>query len=90
MRLVGATNMHIRGPFIFEGLLAGLAGALIAVGVLAAIRFEVLPRFADATAFVSLATIHVDEPVLAGELLAIGAAIGFVASWFSVGRYLRT
>ena len=30
-----------------------------------------------------------NELQLAGELLLVGAAVGFVASWFSVGRYLR-
>jgi hypothetical protein len=31
----------------------------------------------------------VDELQLAGELLLVGAVVGFVSSWFSVGRYLR-
>ncbi len=36
MKLVGATNWFIRGPFMLEGLLTGLAGALSAVILLAA------------------------------------------------------
>ena len=32
---------------------------------------------------------HVNELQLAGELLLVGAAVGLVASWLSVGRYLR-
>ncbi len=90
MQLVGATNMHIRGPFICEGLLAGFIGALIAVAILAAARFELLPRLTESLAFVSIGTVKVDELLLAGQLLGTGAAIGFVAAWFSVGRYLRT
>jgi hypothetical protein len=31
-----------------------------------------------------------DARLLAGELVAVGAAIGIVASWISVGRHLRT
>jgi cell division transport system permease protein len=90
MQLVGATNMHIRGPFICEGLLSGLAGALIAVAILAVARFELVPRLAESLSFVSFSSVNVDEPLLAGQLILAGAAIGFFAAWFSVGRYLRT
>src|SRR5207253_10882774 len=31
MKLVGATNWFVRGPFMVEGLLCGLAGSLLAV-----------------------------------------------------------
>ena len=31
MKLVGATNWFVRGPFMLEGLLCGLGGALLAV-----------------------------------------------------------
>jgi cell division transport system permease protein len=90
MQLVGATNMYIRWPFMVEGLIAGVLGAALAIGLLAAARFELLPRITESLSFASLATIKVDEPLLAGQLLGVGAAIGFVAAWFSVGRYLKT
>ena len=87
MQLVGATNGYIRGPFIMEGMVAGLAGALAAIGVLAIARWQVLPKLTAALAFVPF---HANEPLIAGELLAVGAAVGFIAAWISVGRYLRT
>ena len=34
MKLVGATNWFVRGPFMVEGLLCGLGGAVLAVLVL--------------------------------------------------------
>jgi len=87
MQLVGATNMYIRMPFIAEGMLAGLLGAGVALGVLALAEHQVVPKLASTLAFV---TFHVNELTLSLELLAVGAAVGLVASWFSVGRYLRT
>ncbi len=87
MQLVGATNMYIRMPFIAEGVLAGLLGAGVAIGVLAVAEHQVVPKLAQTLAFV---TFKVNEGTLCLELLACGAAVGLVASWFSVGRHLRT
>jgi cell division transport system permease protein len=87
MQLVGATNMYIRMPFIAEGMLAGLLGAGLAIGVLALAEHQVVPKLASTLAFV---TFRVNELTLSLELLAVGAAVGLIASWFSVGRHLRT
>jgi cell division transport system permease protein len=86
MQLVGATNMYIRMPFIAEGVLAGVLGALLAIGVLAIAQAQIIPKVAATLAFLPL---HANGPQLAGELLLTGAVVGLVASWFSVGRYLR-
>ncbi len=86
MQLVGATNMYIRMPFIAEGMLAGILGAAIALGVLYLARVELVPKLAATLAFVPF---HANEPLLAGQCLAVGAAVGFISAWFSVGRYLR-
>ena len=50
MQLVGATNTYIRLPFICEGLLDGLIGALVAVALLAVARATLWPRLLDAAA----------------------------------------
>ncbi len=50
MQLVGATSTYIRLPFIFEGLLDGLIGALLAIGLLALARVELWPRLLEALA----------------------------------------
>ncbi len=90
MQLVGATSTYIRLPFIFEGLLDGLIGALVAIGLLALARAELWPRLLEALPWAQLTVSPVDPRVLAGQLALIGAAIGVVASWISVGRHLRT
>ena len=45
MKLVGATNWFIRGPFMLEGLLCGLCGSLLAVILLFLGKTLVLPTF---------------------------------------------
>jgi cell division transport system permease protein len=90
MQLVGATNTYIRLPFICEGLLDGVIGALLAVGLLATARATLWPRLLEALPWAQLTAMPLDARLLAGELVAVGAAIGIVASWISVGRHLRT
>jgi cell division transport system permease protein len=90
MQLVGATNTYIRIPFICEGVLAGVVGALLAVGVLAIARATLWSRLLEALPWVKLSAMPVQPGVLIGELIVAGAAIGLVAAWISVGRHLHT
>ena len=86
MQLVGATNMYIRMPFIAEGIIAGVFGATVAIGVLALAQAQIVPKIAATLQFVPF---EVNELPLVGELLLVGAVVGLISSWFSVGRYLR-
>jgi cell division transport system permease protein len=90
MQLVGATNTYIRLPFICEGLLDGLIGALVALALLAGARAALWPRLLEALPWVQLTAMPVDARILAAQLILTGVAIGVLASWISVGRYLRT
>jgi len=90
MQLVGATSTYIRLPFICEGLLAGVIGALVAVALLAIAHAALWPRLLDALPWAQLTLSPVDVRLLAAELVAVGAAIGVAGSWISVGRHLRT
>ncbi|MDP9110338.1 MAG: permease-like cell division protein FtsX [Candidatus Eremiobacteraeota bacterium] len=90
MQLVGATNMYIRAPFICEGLLDGVLGALVAVIALAIARMTLWPKLLLALPWVQLNATSVDVPALILELFVAGGAIGLIASWISVGRHLRT
>ncbi len=90
MQLVGATNTYIRMPFICEGLLDGLLGALVAILLLDVGRAALWPKLVHALPFLQLGTSPIDPLTMAGELLLVGGLIGAVASWFSVGRHLKT
>jgi cell division transport system permease protein len=89
MQLVGASNTYIRLPFICEGLLDGVLGALVAVAILAVARWQLLPKITTALPFVPVDVLRVDPLSLTAELLGVGAAVGILASWVSVSRQLR-
>lgn len=91
-RLVGARNWFIRMPFIMEGLVHGLMGALLATG--GALAFDALWKrnFVDQVAFELLNQIvwsssDVVEAIII--VFVIGAITGAVGSGFAVGRFLR-
>jgi cell division transport system permease protein len=91
-RLVGARNWFIRLPFIVEGLVHGMLGALLAAG--GAFMFNALWRrnFVDQVAFELLNQIRWDTSDVWMSVLLIfgvGAITGAVGSGFAVGRFLR-
>jgi cell division transport system permease protein len=90
MQLVGATNTYIRMPFICEGLIDGTLGVVLAILLLAAARATLLSKIAMALPWLQLNSVHVDVASLVLQLFGVGAAVGVVASWIAVGRYLET
>jgi cell division transport system permease protein len=86
MKLVGATNWFVRGPFVLEGLICGLAGSVAAIVML------LLGRLAwDA---VVKTTQSSDVRALSFSLVAlilvgVGLAVGAVGSGLTMRRFLR-
>jgi cell division transport system permease protein len=89
MQLVGATSWTIRWPFVFEGLLTGLGGALLGLAVLWPAYNALAPKLVLNLPFLPLNLAAVPIGHLALELLLVGALVGMLASWLSVSRYLR-
>ena len=89
MRLVGASNGFIRGPFILEGTLEAILGALLAIGVLVAGVNAVLPKLANSMQFLSFAIPTQTLVATAGGLLALGVVIGLFGSAIAMRRYLK-
>jgi cell division transport system permease protein len=91
MRLVGASNVYIQLPFVLEGAIAGLVGALLACGGLAAlVQFAVNARIKPAfrftgTAFIDWGTLSSMVPVL----VVIGVALAAGSAVVTLQRYLR-
>ena len=80
MRLVGAPQSYVRGPFVMEGALHGAAGALTALIVLAAVFFSTRPNFLLplATAL-NLSSVRFLSPSLSLIIVAGGVAVGCIA-----------
>ena len=89
MQLVGASSAYIRLPFICEGFLDGILGALLALALLQLARYQLVPKVAAALPFIPMHATNINPATFALELLTIGAGVGILAAWLSVGRYLR-
>ena len=89
MRLVGASNGFIRGPFLMEGALHALIGSLLAVVILEIMRRTVMPSIQSALAFLALdVSMNVYAMVYVVLVLA-GLVIGLIGSTFAMRRYLK-
>ena len=87
MRLVGASDAFIRWPFVFEGALVGLFGALL---TLALLGFAAEPLSRAMVGFfnvlpLELGSVGRDTAIL---VLATGVGLGVLGSWVSVRTYL--
>ena len=89
MKLVGATEWFVRGPFLIEGILTGLIAAAIA---LTAVLFAYRPfveRFRADLFFIPLYYDPGYVAQLAQELLWAGAILGALGSYIGVRRFVR-
>lgn len=89
MRLVGASNGFIRGPFLMEGTLEALIAALLAIGALAAGSNALLGKLSDTLSFLSFDIAQSTVFATYGLLLAIGVVIGLFGSAMAMRRYLK-
>jgi cell division transport system permease protein len=90
MKLVGATNWFIRGPFIFEAALYGIIAAVIALIFIYTVILGGAPKlgnYIDTNSVVNFLKDHFVLVVLS-ELL-LGVLIGAVSSMFALKRYLK-
>jgi cell division transport system permease protein len=87
MRLVGASDAFIRWPFIFEGALVGLLGAVITMGVLFGASEPIARFMFDFFRVLPLRVESIARDV-ALLVVATGVGLGVVGSWMSVRTYL--
>ena len=89
MRLVGASNGFIRGPFLMEGALHALIGSLLAVGVIQLLRIFALPQLQNAIRFLDFSVPDMMYLFIYGGLIVAGIVIGLIGSAIAMRRYLK-
>lgn len=91
MKLIGASDIFVRGPFIIEGLLLGIIGACIPLGVLYFFYDKIMSFVggefsALSLSFLPMQTIYAR---LVPVSLLLGLGIGLCGSYMTVRRHLK-
>jgi cell division transport system permease protein len=85
MKLVGATQAFIRKPFVIEGVLRGLIGALVANALLAGVIYLASKNIPELFGLEDIEIVF----TLFGVVLLLGFIISFLSTTFAVRKYLR-
>lgn len=91
MRLVGASNINIKIPFIFEGLFLGILGSIIPIIISTYGYVEIYKKF-DGQLFSPFIQLIKPEPFIFNisfVLVIIGIAVGMFGSYRAVKKYLK-
>ena len=91
MRLVGASNINIKIPFIFEGLFLGLLGSIIPI-LATIIGYDALYSFYNGQIVSPFIRLIVPLPFtyfVSLVLMGIGILVGMFGSWRAVRKYLK-
>jgi len=89
MKLVGATEWFVRGPFVIEGVMTGLIAASFALALLVIAYQPAVDRFRADVAFIPLSYDPAFVVSLAQDLLIGGALLGALGSYIGVRRYVK-
>jgi len=91
MKLVGATDWFIRIPFMLEGLIQGVLGALVAIGSMLFINWrwtEGVKDFPDSSGMTALVVVDGYQWFVALIILLFGALVGMIGSGIAASRFL--
>jgi len=93
MKYIGATDFFVRSPFVIEGILIGVVGALIPLGLIFVIYNHVIEYIITEFAAISNLLAFVPVNVVFNQLLPIslimGVGIGFLGSITTVRKHLK-
>jgi len=89
MRLVGASNAFIRGPFLIQGILVGIAASIITLILLLGSSLLVGSRVEAFTGFAFSDFVLSKIFVLLLIQLAVGIGLGVISSTIAIRKYLK-
>lgn len=88
MRLVGASNGFIRGPFLAEGAMQTVMGTIIAIIGLEVVRRAIFPMIAEQLPFLKFEVPLPIYIVIYGAMALAGVFVGVVSSAIAIRRFL--
>ena len=88
MLLIGATPSFVKIPYLFEGMLQGFAGSVLALFLIKGIKFYLKDEFQSTIESISMEFQFIAEPHLFG-LVGLSILVGLVASYLSTYQFLR-
>lgn len=93
MKMIGATDFFVRAPFIVEGILIGLVGAIIPLAILYAVYGRVIEYVGERFGFLSNMITFVSKTsvftVLLPVGLILGVGIGYAGSRITVHKHIN-
>ena len=93
MKLIGATDFFVRAPFIVEGILIGLLGAIIPLSVLFVMYRRIITyvgeRFRWLNGILDFLPVEAVFSTLVPVALVLGVGIGFLGSFLTIRKHLR-
>lgn len=89
MKLVGASDSFVRTPFVIEGLVQGLVGAVIAAIAVIWANSLFVEWAHNTLPFFPISGSDVSILYVLAVLVGLGAVIGVLGSYLSVRRFLR-
>lgn len=88
MALVGATPGFVRGPFLVEGALQGVAASAVATAIMAAGYVAIAGGATRSLPFLPILEPGAVLPQAVAAVWLLGAAVGFAGSLFGIRRFL--
>lgn len=89
MRLVGASNSFIRGPFVMEGMLEALFGAILAIIALHLGMMQLIPRLEASLQFLSFEIPLRTQILTYAGMVVFGLVLGLFGSAIAMRRFLK-
>ncbi|MBA2615899.1 MAG: ABC transporter permease [Actinobacteria bacterium] len=89
MKLVGATNWFVRGPFMLEGIITGLIGSILAVILLIVAKEVALSKIVERDWLSNDDVSALSFPLIALTLVLTSLLVGAAGSGITLRRFLR-
>lgn len=90
MRLVGASNLYVRMPYVFEGILYGITASIVTMALLGGIAYAIAPLTQGAIPQGNFLNLYLRNFhwIFIG-LVLLGTLLGVISSAIAIRRYLK-